>query len=97
MLNNKYSTSIPKRNSTSRMNELEQPVVSTKALLMNKNVNFCYEGYEHTKRYMNTTLFESHDKYWKFIYDNKIDNIILLEDHLNENEVKIFIIIVCYF
>lgn len=63
--------------------------MTSKALLFNKDVNFCYEGYEHTKRYVNTTLFESHAKYWKFVYDSKVENIVLLEDHLNEGEVNI--------
>ena len=57
----------------------------------NKNVNFCIEGFDQSKRYINIDLFEDRAKYWKFVYDHKINNIVLLEDRFNEKMVYLLI------
>lgn len=45
------------------------------------------KGFESSKRYLNIDLIDNKSKYWKFIYDYKITNIMLLEDRFNEYEV----------
>ena len=47
---------------------------------------FKKKGYDSAKRYINVNI--SDDKtYWKFIYDYRINNIILLEDRYDEASV----------
>ena len=54
-------------------------------------VFFNLKGFEKSKRYINVSLnlLESQNEYWKFIYEYKIHNIILLEDYENEQLVNI--------
>lgn len=40
---------------------------------------------------MNIDLHENEKAYWKFIFENKINNIILIEDKSNEAIVKYII------
>ncbi|CAF0939077.1 unnamed protein product [Brachionus calyciflorus] len=41
-------------------------------------------GYEKCKRYINLRLQSDRGTYWKFLYDNKINNIVILDDRSNE-------------
>ncbi len=49
------------------------------------------KGYENSKRYLsvNLDIFSVSD-YWLFIYENKINNIILMEDLSDEDMVIFF-------
>ena len=38
---------------------------------------------------MNIKLFEDPGKYWNFIYENKINNVILLENRLESEDIVI--------
>lgn len=45
------------------------------------------KGYEDSKRYLNIYTTQDVASYWKFVYDARINNIILLEDRFNEFQV----------
>ncbi|RNA42537.1 hypothetical protein BpHYR1_000969, partial [Brachionus plicatilis] len=53
--------------------------------LTDPDVNFFYEGYEKNKRYINLKLRSERGAYWRFLYENKINNIVILDDRFNEN------------
>jgi hypothetical protein len=48
------------------------------------------KGYEGSKRYLSLNLLDQKAAYWKFIYDYRINNIVLLDDRLNEPKVNSF-------
>lgn len=51
------------------------------------------KGYEGSKRYLSLNLLDKKAAYWKFIYDYRINNIVLLDDRLNEPKVNFFFLI----
>ena len=58
--------------------------VSTK---LKKKIKKKLKGYEDSKRYLNIYTTQDVASYWKFVYDARINNIILLEDRFNEFQV----------
>lgn len=60
--------------------------LKTQKLIANEGVNFCFEGYDKSRRYINTKFFKNPSDYWSFVYEFKINNIVLFENRLeNEN------------
>ena len=61
----------------------------SKILYFQSLKNSFKKGYEESKRYLypKPSLIENKLKYWTFIYENKINNILLLEDRENEEAV----------
>ena len=57
---------------------------------MNIYDTFTFKGYDESRRYMNIKLFENPGKYWNFIYENKINNVILLENRLESEDIVNF-------
>ena len=48
-----------------------------------------FKGYENTKRYLSVNLADfKKSSYWKFILENKVNNIVLLEDFGDEGTVS---------
>lgn len=80
MLSSKYSKQEAGLTLTSV--DETQPLIVDKIL-----TNFSLEGYERSKRYIGINIPENKATYWKYIYENRINNIVLLEDRLNENMV----------
>lgn len=53
-----------------------------------KNFNTSLKGFGSDKRYLNINITDNQENYWKFVYDNKISNILLLEDKFDESFVR---------
>lgn len=53
----------------------------TNELMKDQRIQFFYQGYENAKRYLNINLDQTKPSaYWEFVYEYKINNILLLED-----------------
>ena len=92
LLNTHYSASDFADKNVTVVNETKELLAHeeiTKNFINDSNVNFCFEGYDQSKRYININLFDNRDDYWKLIYEYKINNILLLEDRFNEKLVSL--------
>lgn len=54
-------------------------------------VKFCIEGYEETKRYvcLKNSPNDDIEKYWKFIWDYEISNVVMLFSKVEEEEYSL--------